>query len=650
MTLRPRRLVLLCGVLPAFVVAVLSLYRPSFLANLEYSAYDMLVRAARTRPPGGHIVIVDVDERSLAAMGQWPWRRDLVGNLIARMRDMGASTIALDIIFAESDRDAGSGVTPDERLADTLRSRGPGGNEGPGGVVLGYALTFDEASNQLNQSTACVQHPLGLAMIRRGDEPPGDPFFRATGAICSLRLLTEAAGASGFLNATPDPDGYLRRVPLLAGLGDRIYPGLALAAVVADSRIRDIDLRVINVNASSLLLDGRSVPLDGKSNLLLRYRGPKRTFPYISAADVLTGQTPAETFKDKIVFVGATALGTREVVSTPIDTLFAGVEVQATVVDNLLQQDFIRRPEYGVLLETQIVLGLGMMAALLVGRLGLTWGGLGVAAALAAAWAGTAWLMSVGGVFLSPLFPTLGLIASFGAMAVARFTLERRRADQAGQDKIISQRLMVQSLLSLTEVRDVETGRHSRRTQEYTRILAEQLATRPEFHAYLTPERIALLSSLAPLHDIGKVGVPDRLLNKSGALTPEETVEMRKHPAHGRDVIVHAERDVGKSDDAILAMAKDIVYTHHEKWDGTGYPQGLRGAAIPIAGRLMALVDVYDAVTTRRAYREPMSHDDAVAFIVAGKGTHFDPSVVDAFLEVARVVRRVSAEAAGKAK
>jgi len=223
-------------------------------------------------------------------------------------------------------------------------------------------------------------------------------------------------------------------------------------------------------------------------------------------------------------------------------------------------------------------------------------------------------------------------------MAVARFTLERRRADQAGQDRVTSQRLMVQSLLSLTEVRDAETGRHSRRTQEYTRILAEQLATHPQFRDYLTPERIGLLSSLAPLHDIGKVGVPDRLLNKPGALTADELVEMRKHPTHGRDVLVHAEQDAGVSDDVILAMAKDIVYTHHEKWDGTGYPEGLRGPDIPIAGRLMALVDVYDAVTTRRLYREPMSHDAAVAFIVAGRGTHFDPSVVDAFLKVSRVV------------
>jgi hypothetical protein len=428
----------------------------------------------------------------------------------------------------------------------------------------------------------------------------------------------------------------------VVALGERIYPGLALASVIAATKTREISLRVVNVNAATLLLDGRSVPLDGKSNLLLRYRGPKRTFPYVSAADVLSGQMPADTFKDKIVFVGTTALGTREVVSTPIDTLFAGVEVQATVADNLLQQDFVRRPEYGVMVETQIVVALGIIAAMLVGRFGLTRGGLGVAVSLAVVWVGAVWLMSAGGVYLSPLFPTLGLILSFGGMAIARFALERRRADQAGQDKVISQRLMVQSLLSLTEVRDMETGRHSRRTQEYARILAQQLARDPQFHDYLTPDRIALLSSLAPLHDIGKVGVPDRLLNKTGALTAEETVEMRKHPAHGRDVIVHAERDVGTSDDVILAMAKDIVYTHHEKWDGTGYPEGLRGAAIPIAGRLMALVDVYDAVTTRRAYREPMSHDDAVAFIVAGRGTHFDPSVVDAFVEISPVLKRVT--------
>ncbi len=631
MSFRPRRRVILCGLAPIFITAVLSLYRPSFLANLEYSVYDRLVRAARTHPPDGQVVIVDVDERSLAAIGQWPWRRDLIGTLISRLRELGASTIALDVVFAEADRYDGRGSNPDGVLAETLRT---------GGVVLGYALTFDRVPAG---SSACVRHPLGLAIIRRGDELADDPFFRATGAICSLPILTQAAGASGFLNAAPDPDGLLRRVPLLVELDGRVYPGLALAVVIAATGARDIALRVANVNTVFLMLDNRNVPLDGKSNLLLRYRGAKRTFPYVSAADVLSGNTRADTFRNKIVFVGTTALGTREVVTTPVDTLFAGVEVQATVADNLLQRDFIRRPEFGVTFETQIVLALGIVMALLVGRLGLGWGALGMAACLAAVWSGAISLFSARGIFLSPLFPTLGLASALAGMTAARFTIERRRADQAGHDKVTSQRLMVQALLSLTAVRDAETGRHSRRTQRYGRLLAQRLATHPQFSAYMTPERIDLFASLAPLHDIGKVGVPDRLLNKPGPLTAEEMAEMRKHPEYGRDVILNAERDVGSHDDVILGLAKDIVYTHHEKWDGTGYPQGLRGTEIPIAGRVMAVVDVYDAVITRRPYQHPMSHEQAVALIVARKGTHFDPAVVDAFLHVSHEFECLSA-------
>jgi CHASE2 domain-containing sensor protein len=632
---RPSTPVVLSGLVPAIIVALLSLYRPSFLTNLEYSTYDTLLRITGSTPPDTRIVIVDVDERSLSAIGQWPWRRDIVGDLVNRLRSLGASTVALDIIFAESDRYEGTGASTDASLADTLRS---------GRVVVGYALTFDAAAKGSN---ACVQHPIGLAIIRRGDQEAEDPFFRATGAICSLPILTKAAGASGFLNAAPDPDGLLRRAPLLLEFDGSIYPSLAVAAVTAATGTHDAALRVLNVNSSSLMLEGPTgpgIPLDGKSNLLLRYRGAKRTFPYVSAADVLSGVADASAFKDKLVFVGTTALGTREVVSTPLDTQFAGVEVQATVADNLLQKDFIRRPEYGVTLEMQIVFTLGLAVVLLVGRLGIAWGALFAALCLAAVWAGSLALISTRGIFVSPLFPTLGLTSGFAAIAVAWFAVEHRRADRAVHDRTASQRLMVQSLLSLTSVRDAETGKHSRRTQRYARALAGQLATHPNFSHFLTPQNIDLLSSLAPLHDIGKVGVPDQLLNKPGALTADELAEMRKHPAYGRDVIVNAEHDAGVRDDVILAMAKDIVYTHHEKWDGTGYPEGLRGTAIPIAGRVMAVVDVYDAIRARRLYRQPMTHDDAVAFIVQGRGTHFDPDVIEAFVTVSEVLRRFSAE------
>jgi putative two-component system response regulator len=209
-------------------------------------------------------------------------------------------------------------------------------------------------------------------------------------------------------------------------------------------------------------------------------------------------------------------------------------------------------------------------------------------------------------------------------------------------EKAGSERLMVQTLLSLTGIRDAETGRHSRRTQRYARVLAQELSRHPLFRDYLTADRIELVASLAPLHDIGKVGVPDAVLNKPGDLTPEERAEMRRHPEYGRDVILKAEREAGIHDDLTLAVAKDIVYTHHEKWDGTGYPQGLCGAAIPIPGRLMAVVDVYDAVRTRKLYGTPVSQHEAVALIVRGKGTHFDPAVVEAFLRVSPVFDELS--------
>jgi adenylate cyclase len=632
MSVAPGRLVILCGLLPTLAAALLSLVRLPFLAGLEYGTYDILLRAAPTRPPLDRIVIVDIDDRSLAAVGQWPWRRDVLGQLIERLRNAGASTVALDIIFAEPDRSEAVDASPDATLAAMLRS---------GKVVLGYALTFEGAPLG---STDCVQHPLGLAVIRQDDDSADTPFFRATGAICNLPVISQAAEAAGFLNAAPDPDGLLRRVPLLMELRGQLYPSLALAAVAGGSGLRPAALRVANMNSSSLLLDDRNIPLDGRSNMLVRFRGPKRTFPYVSAVDVLRDTASAGTFEDKIVFVGTTALGTREVVSTPLDTLFAGVEVQATVADNLLQQDVIHRTEYGAAIETQLVIGLGLVAALLMRRFGLAWGAFGAGVSLAMVWGGAAWLMSEIGVFLSPLFPTLGVTGALAAMTVARFTIERRRADQAGEEKETSQKLMVQTLLSLTAVRDAETGRHSRRTQQYARVLAEELARNPRFRRYLSPERIDLLSSLAPLHDIGKVGVPDLVLNKPGQLTSEELVEMKKHPGYGRDVILQAQQEVGVHDDAILGMAKDIVYTHHEKWDGTGYPEGLQGDEIPIPGRVMAVVDVYDAATTRTLYRPSLTHDQAVALIVRGRGTHFDPDVVDAFLKISSLFEQCSTE------
>ncbi len=194
------------------------------------------------------------------------------------------------------------------------------------------------------------------------------------------------------------------------------------------------------------------------------------------------------------------------------------------------------------------------------------------------------------------------------------------------------QDVTVHTLASLAETRDKETGNHIRRTQYYVKLLAEKLRKHPRFSAMLDDDRtIERLFKSAPLHDIGKVGIPDHILLKPGKLEPEEFEVMKSHTTLGRDAIMQAEQELGVTI-PFLQFAKEIAYSHQEKWDGSGYPEGLKGESIPVSARLMALADVYDALISKRVYKPAMSTDKAVEIILEGKGKHFDPDVVEAFL------------------
>jgi putative two-component system response regulator len=218
----------------------------------------------------------------------------------------------------------------------------------------------------------------------------------------------------------------------------------------------------------------------------------------------------------------------------------------------------------------------------------------------------------------------------------------RTREVQAIQD------VTIHAMASLAETRDNETGNHIRRTQHYVRALALALRAQPRFADQLSDHWIELLFKSAPLHDIGKVGIPDSILLKPGPLTEEEFAIMKTHTVLGRDAIERAERELGTTVDA-LSCAKEIAYGHQEKWDGSGYPEGLAGEAIPLAARLMAVADVYDALISRRVYKNPMSHADACRIILRGSGAHFDPDVVAGFEvivdEFAAIARRYRDEA-----
>ena len=220
--------------------------------------------------------------------------------------------------------------------------------------------------------------------------------------------------------------------------------------------------------------------------------------------------------------------------------------------------------------------------------------------------------------------------------------IERRMAE--------NQRLRdigIHALARLAETRDNETGNHLRRTREYVRQLGTQLISKPRFAQRLDAKTVDLMARSAPLHDIGKVGIPDRILCKPGKLDADEWLIMKTHAELGAEAIELAERDAGPGGGVdFLHYAKDIARSHHERWDGGGYPQGLVGEAIPLAARLMALADVFDALISARVYKKAWSYDAARAHIVEQRGSHFDPDVVDAFVasfdEFCAIARRLA--------
>jgi putative two-component system response regulator len=195
----------------------------------------------------------------------------------------------------------------------------------------------------------------------------------------------------------------------------------------------------------------------------------------------------------------------------------------------------------------------------------------------------------------------------------------------------LTQRVSIRALAHLAETRDPETGNHILRTQNYVRLLALRVRQHPRFSAFLNPRNIDLLTRSAPLHDIGKVGIPDSILQKPGPLTPAEWQVMRTHAKLGSDAIEQAETDA-EQPVVFLTLAKEIAHWHHEKWDGSGYPDGLAGDAIPIAARLMAVADVFDALISPRVYKPALPFAEAREIIAAARGTHFDPDVADVFI------------------
>lgn len=217
--------------------------------------------------------------------------------------------------------------------------------------------------------------------------------------------------------------------------------------------------------------------------------------------------------------------------------------------------------------------------------------------------------------------------------------LEEKIAERT-KELVLTQEITIDTLAGLAEYRDPETGGHIQRTKYYVQALANHLKKLTEYKNILTLEVIELITKSAPLHDIGKVGTPDHILLKPGKLSPEEFEIMKEHTTIGYTTLLSAEKRLGYN--SFLTYAKEIAWSHHEKWDGSGYPNGLIGESIPVSGRLMAIADVYDALISKRVYKPPFTHDTAVSIMVEGRGKHFDPMMLDIFIKIEDEIRKIA--------
>lgn len=648
------RYLLLNGFILTAILAAISVFDPGIYQFMDRKFYDVIFPAAEKGHSALTPVIVDIDDKSLTRFGQWPWPRHRTAKLLDIIGNAGASAVGIDILFAEEDRTSLKSImrmyskefkTPfalegiPDPLTDNDRMLARSLSKGP--FVLGYKFRM----NARSADAACQPKPFQVAFTTGPEENRTWPLYHARSVTCPLAMLAASAKGAGFINATPDSDGSLRRLPLLIRYGEMFYPSLALAALSLAQDFQQAHLQMENGQISTLRIGPHTIPLDPRGNLLLHYRKPSQSFRYFSAADLLDGRADASQLHGRIVFVGTSAAGLEDHWLSPVNPVLPGVEAHATVIDNILSKDFITRPIWIRTLELMALLATGILVTLLATWRRPLWM-IAVVLAMALAWWQLAlWSIGRHGIYFSPAQPWLCLSICVFYLMVYKFWVADRRVRIRTQALVMAQEFTIHSLASLAETRDEETGSHIHRVQRYVRTLCNALTDHPRFGDFLNENTIDMLYKSAPLHDIGKVGVPDEILRKKGRLTEEEYNEMKKHTTYGLEAIQRAEKhfESGKVSQ-FLRFAKDFTYTHHERWDGSGYPQGLSGEKIPVAGRLMAIADVYDALVSQRVYKPAFSHEKAVSVITEGKGTFFDPDLIQAFVRVQDQFNRIATE------
>ncbi len=435
-----------------FLVVVLFFFNPPFLHFMELKTMDLRMVSRGKVQPVGAVVIAAVDEKSLGELGRWPWPRTTMARLVEKLKKDGAKAVGFDIVFAEPDENSSlralgalekelkgaaspavmkilerkrSGADTDKALAKAI--------EKVENVSLGYFfhlsqkdvahLTEEAAEERLD---VIGNSRYQMVEVRAGVKPDEYAFIHAFTAEPNLPAVSEAGQNSGYFNAFPDADGVIRWSPLVIKAGESFYNPLSLALLQQYFDWEPLVLRLADFGVEGIQIGDIRIPTDEAGRVMINYLGPGKTFPHYSISDILSGRLDPDTFKDKIVIVGATAIGIYDLRVTPFSSVYPGVEIHATVIDNILKRNFLQRTAWTSLLDFLSILGLGFLIGLVLPRFSAVRGLLFSALILAGFVAVNTLLFTRMNLWLNMVYPVIVILAVYVAVTVYRYITEER--------------------------------------------------------------------------------------------------------------------------------------------------------------------------------------------------------------------------------
>lgn len=581
------------------------------------------------------VVIVDIDDKSLLKVGQWPWPRYVLGNLVRAIKNDSTKVLGIDVLFSEYDRTSLSyiqnrykqefdidmafdGVPQsmqdnDAYFADVLQEEAP--------VVGAIQLALQPVKEKLS-----LKSLFGTDLVL--------PYARAV--VKNIPEIDQAFSRHGFVNYFPGSDGLLRNIPMLSQSAMGLLPSLSLAMLMEDENIMHPKIEK-HFWGNTLIVGKYTIPVDNRGRVWCNINIVDRDNIHISAVDLLSGR--AHIPANKFVLIGATSASLHDKVMTPLYKDISGVDAHASIINSIVNNRITIHPSWSFTWNVlTCLLVLAIINCLYCFPFSIFQRSVGLLIIAIVGLAITAVIFYQYHVWLSILYAVIGGVTLSSLQELTEYCLLRKNINKWKEDLDSANYALLHAMASVCDNRDPETGGHTYRTQHYVKCLATHLAGK---HAEAQhPFFIESLYHAAPLHDVGKVAIPDSILLKPGSLSKDEFEKIKTHTVIGRKMLLETAQKL-RSPSEFLHCAIDMAGSHHERWDGKGYPDGLAGENIPFSARVMAVADVYDALTSKRVYKKSMSHEQAISIILQGAGSQFDPLVVKAFMACEEEMQRI---------